>query len=146
MYNISYRMYFFKSYLPNAAKLKLPRKQRTILPILPEVHTQFFSLFFFCLPVHRIYLPCSNHRSIIIRAQRWRWWQRIGGVGILLFVFSRFPSPISPVSSLYLYTLDRILFLSPIANVGILWYTVPQLSLFCLLPYLPSTTKPRLQP
>lgn len=138
-------MYFFKSYLPNA-KLKLPRKQRTILPILPEVRTQFFPSFFFSsasLCTAFVCLAATTGRLLSVRS--------VGGggsigVGILLFVFSRLPSPISPVSSLCLYTLDRILFLSPIANVGILCFTVTQLSLFCLLLCLPSTTNPQSQP
>lgn len=75
----------FKFCLPGAETKTAMQQQRKILPILPEVgthtltnthtHNSFlFSLFFFFfyLPLHRIYLPCSNHRSIIIRAQRRR--------------------------------------------------------------------------
>lgn len=144
-------IYFFKFCLPGAGTKTAMQRQRTILPILPEegthththmhTHTHTHTILSFFLPPRAPHLfalqqpPVDYYPHTATAAA--------SAASVYYYLFSPvYHPPISPVSSLCLYTLDRILFLSPIANVGMYYaLLLPDYRYFVyyLLSFLPST-------
>jgi hypothetical protein len=148
---IAENIYFFKFCLPDAETKTATQQQRTILPILPEegthIHTytvlSFFLFFFFFLPSRAPHLfalqqPPVDYYPYATAAAA----AAASAASVYYYLFSPvYHPPISPVSSLCLYTLDRILFLSPIADVGMYYaLLLPDYRYFVyyLLSFLPS--------
>lgn len=139
--------YTFLNFACPALELKLPcnNNERYYLFCPRKVHIRthahnsffFFLFFFFASPCTAfICLAATTGRLLSVRSDG----GSVGGVGILLFVFSRLPSPyFTCLVSVFVHVGSDFVFIAYSQRRYVLCFTAPRLSLFRLLPsFLPS--------